>query len=159
MDGSTASVAYRDIPKIGTSYTFNLTATERNTLLAATPNSSSQTVYFIVKSVLGGTTYTSSMAKTMTVVNANPTITGATYQDTNTTTTAITGNNQKIIQAISTVRFDFATLTALKSATLVKIEVTVNAVKKTLNLSGTTQSNKQIAFGLNDTPKMVHRST
>ena len=147
LDGTTANVPYRDISKTGTSYTFNLTSAERNTLLASTPNSSSKTVYFIVKTVLGGTTYTSSVAKTMTVINANPTITGATYLDTNATTTAITGNNHKIIQALSTVRFDFATLTALKSATLVKVEVTVNTVKQTLSLSGTTQSNKQIAFG------------
>ena len=147
LDGSTANVPYRDISKTGTSYTFNLTSAERNTLLAATPNSSSKTVYFIVKTVLGGTTYTSSVAKTMTVVNANPTITGAAYQDTNATTVAITGNNQKIIESRSTVQFSFATLTALKSATLVEVKVTVNGVSQTLALSGTTQSNKTINFG------------
>lgn len=147
LDGSTASVAYRDISKTGTSYTFNLTSAERNTLLAATPNSSSKTVYFIVKTILGGVTYTSSVAKTMTVVNANPTITGAAYQDTNATTVAITGNNQKIIEAQSTVQFSFTTLTALKSATLVEVKVTVNGVSQTLALSGTTQSNKTINFG------------
>ena len=147
LDGSTASVAYRDISKTGTSYTFNLTSAERNTLLAATPNSSSKTVYFIVKTVLGGVTYTSSVAKTMTVVSANPTITGAAYQDTNATTVAITGNNQKIIEAQSTVQFSFTTLTALKYATLVEVKVTVNGVTQTLALLGTSQSNKTINFG------------
>ena len=147
LDGSTASVAYRDISKTGTSYTFSLTSAERNTLLAATPNSSSKTVYFIVKTVLGGVTYTSSVAKTMTVVSANPTITGAAYQDTNATTVAITGNNQKIIEAQSTVQFSFTTLTALKYATLVEVKVTVNGVTQTLALSGTSQSNKTINFG------------
>ena len=147
LDGSTASVAYRDISKTGTSYTFNLTSAERNTLLAATPNSSSKTVYFIVKTVLGGVTYTSSVAKTMTVVSANPTISGASYKDTNATTIAITGNNQKIIEAQSTVQFSFTTLTALKYATLVEVKVTVNGVTQTLALSGTSQSNKTINFG------------
>ena len=147
LDGSTASVAYRDISKTGTSYTFNLTSAERNTLLAATPNSSSKTVYFIVKTVLGGVTYTSSVAKTMTVISANPTISGASYQDTNATTIAITGNNQKIIEAQSTVQFSFTTLTALKYATLVEVKVTVNGVTQTLALSGTSQSNKTINFG------------
>ena len=147
LDGSTASVPYRDIAKDGTTYTFNLTSTERNTLLAATPNSNTLTVYFIVKTVLSGQTFTSSLNKVMTVVNANPTITGATYYDTNATTLAITSDSSKIIQNNSTVEFKFTTLTALKSATLASIKATINGVTQTASLSGSTQSNKTLAFG------------
>lgn len=147
LDGSTASVPYRDIPVDGTTYTFNLTSTERNTLLAATPNSNTLTVYFIVKTVLSGQTFTSSLNKVMTVVNANPTITGATYYDTNATTLAITSDDSKIIQNNSTVEFKFTTLTALKSATLASIKATINGVTQTASLSGSTQSNKTLAFG------------
>ena len=147
LDGSTASVPYRDISKTGTTYQFNLTAAERNTLLGGTPNSNTLTVYFIVKTVLSGQTFTSSLNKVMTVVNANPTITGATYYDTNATTLAITSDASKIIQNNSTVEFKFTTLTALKSATLASIKATVNGVTQTASLSGSTQSNKTLAFG------------
>ena len=147
LDGSTASVPYRDIAKDGTTYTFNLTSAERNTLLAATPNSNTLTVYFIVKTVLGGQTFTSSLQKVMTVVNANPTITGATYYDTNAATLAITSDDSKIIQNNSTVEFKFTALTALKSATLASIKATINGVTQTASLSGSTQSNKTLAFG------------
>ena len=147
LTGSAADVPYRNISKTGTSYTFNLTQAERNTLLAACPNSNTLSVRFYVKSVVAGQTYYSTVIKTMTVKNANPTITGASYADTNSTTTAITNNNQQIIQANSTVRFTFSSLAALKYATLTKVEITVNAVKVTSNLSGSSVSNKTVSFG------------
>ena len=147
LTGAQADVPYRDISKTGTSYTFNLTQAERNTLLAACPNSNTLSVRFIVRTVLSGQTYYSTLIRTMTVKNANPTITGASYLDTNSTTTAITNNNQQIIQANSTVRFAFTSLAALKYATLSKVEITVNAVKVTSNLSGSSVSNKTVDFG------------
>ena len=147
LTGSAADVSYRDISKTGTSYTFNLTQAERNTLLAACPNSNTLSVRFYVKTVLAGQTYYSILTRTMTVKNANPTISGASYSDTNSTTTAITNNNQQIIQNNSTVRFAFSSLAALKYATLSKVEITVNAVKVTSNLSGSSVSNKTVDFG------------
>ena len=150
LTGAEADVPYRNISKTGTSYTFNLTQAERNTLLAATPNSNTLSVRFIVRTVLSGKTYYSTVIKTMTVKNANPTITGASYQDTNATTTAITQNNQQIIQGQSTVSFNFSSLAALKYATLTKIEITVNAVTVSSNLSGSSVSNKTVSFGTID---------
>ena len=147
LDNSTDTIAYRDIEKTGTSYTFNLSAADRITLLAATPNSNTLTVYFIIKTVLGGTTYYSSVAKVMSVVNANPTITSATYKDTNASTVAITGDDQVIIQSNSTLQFKFATLTAIKSATLANVKVKLDGTTYLLNLSGTTQNNKTISIG------------
>ena len=147
LTGAQADVPYRDISKTGTSYTFNLTQAERNTLLAATPNSNTLSVRFIIRTVLSGQTYYSTVIKTMTVKNANPTITGSSYQDTNSTTTAITQNNQQIIQGQSTVSFSFSSLAALKYATLTKVEVTVNAVTVSSNLSGSSVSNKTVSFG------------
>ena len=147
LTGAQADVPYRDISKTGTSYTFNLTQAERNTLLAATPNSNTLSVRFIIRTVLSGQTYYSTVIKTMTVKNANPTITGSSYQDTNATTTAITQNNQQIIQGQSTVSFNFSSLAALKYATLTKVEVTVNAVTVSSNLSGSSVSNETVSFG------------
>ena len=148
LTGAVADVPYRNISKTGTSYTFNLTQAERNTLLAACPNSNTLSVRFIVRTVLSGQTYYSTLIRTMTVKNANPTISGASYSDTNATTTAITNNNQQIIQGNSTVSFNFTSLAALKYATLTKVEITVNAVKVSSNLSGSSVSNKTVAFGV-----------
>ena len=150
LDGSTAAVAYRDIAKDGETYTFNLSSAERNTLLAATPNSSTLTVYFIVKTVLAGTTYTSVVSKTMTVISAAPTVGNIYYQDTNATTTAITGDNTQIVQNVSTVRFRLRDITALKSATLVSATITINGVTVTSVLSGTYINSKSVDFGTID---------
>ena len=147
LTGARADIAYRDISKTGTSYTFNLTQAERNVLLAACPNSNTLSVKFYVKTVLAGQTYYSILDRTMTVKNANPTISGASYSDTNSTTTAITQNNKQIIQGQSTVSFSFTKLAALKYATLTKIEITANAVTVSSSLSGSSVSNKTVAFG------------
>lgn len=147
LDGTTAAISYRDIDKNGSSYKFNLTSSERNTLLSNTPNSNSRLVYFIIKSVLYGVTYYSVMQKTMTIVNANPTITGAEYYDTNQDTIAITGDSTKIVQSVSTVEFKFASLSAQKYATLSSISIEINGTTQTVSLSGSSQSNITKLFG------------
>ena len=68
LDGSAASVAYRTVSNTGTSYTFNLTTAERNTLRNAT-TSASRTVYFLLKTTIGSNTFTKSLARTFTVAN------------------------------------------------------------------------------------------
>ena len=147
LNGSQDDIAYRNISKTGTSYTFNLTQAERNVLLSACPNSNTLSVTFYIKTELSGQTYYSTLTRTMTVKNANPTINGSSYSDTNSTTTAITQNNQQIIQGRSTVAFNFTSLAALKYATLKKIDITVNAVTVSANLSGSTVLDKTVAFG------------
>lgn len=147
LTGATDNIAYRNISKTGSSYTFNLTEAERNVLRAATPNSNTLEVIYYLKTVIGGSTYYQTIKKKMTIVSATPTISGVSYRDTNSTTTAITNNNQQIIQGKSTVSFTLNTLTSLKYATLKKIEITVNGVTVTTNLSGTTVSNRTISFG------------
>jgi len=147
LTGSTDNIAYRDIPKNGTEYTFNLTTAERNILRSASPNSNTLSVIFYVKTVISGQTYYSTLTRTLTIVNANPTISGGSYKDTNSTTIAITGNNQQLIQNNSTVAFTFGSLAAQKYATLRSIEITVNAVTVTTTLSGSSLSNTTITFG------------
>ncbi len=158
LTGSTDDVPYRDIEKIGTSYTFNLTTAERNTLRASIPNANSRTVYFYIKTVIAGQTYYSNMSATMTIVNANPTITNATYRDNNSTTTAITQNDQIIIQNQSQLLLSFSQLSALKSATLTSIAVTINSVTQSQSLSGASQSNVNLAFGQVNTSSNINAS-
>lgn len=147
LTGSQADIAYRDISMTGTSYTFELTEAERNVLRSASPNSNTLNVIFYVKTVLSGNTYYSTLTRTMTIVNANPTISGATYEDINSTTTAITGDDQKIIQGQSTVAFNFASITAQKYATLSQLVIEVNAYTVFDTISGSSLSNYTFNYG------------
>lgn len=158
LTGSNPDVPYRAISKTGSSYTFNLTSAERTTLRNATPNSNTLTVYFYVRTVIAGQTYYSNKPATMTIVNGNPTISGVTYKDNNASSVAVSQNDQVIIQNQSQLLFNFSTLTALKSATLTKIEVTINAVTKSMTLSGASKSNVSLAFGQVNTSSNINAS-
>ena len=158
LTGSNPDVPYRSISKNGTQYTFNLTTAERNTLRASMPNANSRTVYFYVRTVIAGQTYFSNKPATLSIVNGNPTISGVTYKDNNGTTTAITQNNQIIIQNQSQLVFNFSSLTALKSATLTSIEASINSVTKSVSLSGASKSNVSLAFGLVNTAYNINAS-
>ena len=99
--GGIVYVPYRDISKTGTSYTFVLTDAERENLRkAAVENTLSVRPY--VKSVIGGQEYrhTPTNAKTMTIINANPVVTGSVL-DSNEETIALTGDRSKLIKFFS----------------------------------------------------------
>lgn len=136
-NGSTAYASYRDISKTGTSYTFTLTDAERNALRSAAANSGTLSVRFYVQTVIGGNTYTSYLTKTLTIVNANPTF-EATYQDTNASTIAITGDNQLLIQNQSTLQIDVTDATAYKYASLSSIQASINGIIYNGTISGST---------------------
>lgn len=114
-------------------YTFTLTDEERTTLRNATPNSNTMAVTYGLQTVISGTTYTSTNAKTMTITNGNPTAPTLTYADTNSTTTAITGNNQRIIRNKSTLTATVGTGTAKKGASISSYSTTINGVTKAGN--------------------------
>lgn len=135
ITGSNSDIAYRDIPKTGTSYTFNLTEAERNVLRQACTTSNTRTVYFYVRTVISGNTFHQNKAVTLTIVNANPTFNVA-YLDSNSTTTAITGNNQQIIQNRSILQINITNANALKYASLSSASVNVNGAITTQSLSG-----------------------
>ena len=130
LTGSTDNISYRDIPKTGTSYTFNLTEAERNVLRAAAPNSNTLSVIFYIKTIISGQTYYETATRTMTIVNATPTMASPTYQDSNSTTAAITEDNQKIIQKQSSLTIAIPAATPQKYATITKYQVTINGVTR-----------------------------
>ena len=72
LTGAKDDVPYRAMDRSGGSYIFNLTDGERATLRNATVNS--RTVSFMVRTVLGGTTYYASATKTFTVTSNSATI-------------------------------------------------------------------------------------
>ena len=137
-NGQTIYVGYRDISKTGSSYTFNLSDAERNTLRQATPNSNTFKLKFYVKTVISGNTFYSSVEKTLSIVNGNPTFTASniSYKDNNSTTVAVTGNNQNLVQNLSSLLATISSATAKKYASISKYEATINGVTKTITSAG-----------------------
>ena len=146
-NGQTIYVGYRDVSKTGTSYTFPLTTAERNNLRNAVPNANSLSVNFYIKTVIGGNTFYSYVTRTMTITNAKPTIATRTYKDTNAAMIAITENNQVIVQNKSTLQFQFATLAAVKGATLTKVRMNINGTIKEKALSGSSVASTTYDYG------------
>lgn len=132
-EGSVAYAAYRNITKTASTYTFNLTTAERNALRNAIPNSKSMTVKFYVKTVIGSNTYYSSISKTLSIVNANPTI-NPTIEDTDSKTLALTGDKNKLVRYYSNAKITIGAA-AIKGATLSSSEVSCNG--KSLTADGT----------------------
>lgn len=116
LDGSTEKIGYKDIPKTGTSYSFPLTESERNTLRAATPNSNTLKVYVLLKTVIGSASDVKSTTATMNIVDADPTI-SPTVVDTNSATVNITGDKSILVAGHSTARVTI-NATAQKYATI-----------------------------------------
>ena len=137
LTGSRDDVPYRSISKTGSSYTFNLTTAERNTLRNATlSGSNTRNVIFYVRTVIGGNTYYSTLTRTLTIVNCSPTLT-ASIKDVNQNIINITGNNSVIVKDKSTARIT-ASATAKKGASITSI--TVNKKKLSgsyIDLTGT----------------------
>lgn len=138
LDGSMDDVAYRNINKTGNSYTFSLTDAERNVLRNATTNANSRTVKFFIRTRIGQLEYHDYKDVTFTVVNANPTFSNVSYRDTNSTIVAITGNDQKIVQSLSTLRVTYGSATALKGASITGYTFNVNGVVRTSSAAGGT---------------------
>jgi hypothetical protein len=131
--GAAADIAYRDISKTGTSYTFNLTEAERNVLRNGTTTANSRKVFFFIKTVINGNTYMNSVEKTLTIVNAMPTL-NPTITDTNSTTTAKTGNNSIFVKGLSNAAITTG-VAAKKGATITSVKITCGS--KSLTANGT----------------------
>ena len=112
--------------------TVTLTAAQRTTLLSAMSTIKSFTGTFAVSSYSGSTQIGSTSSKTATVsttaANSGPTLSGFTFADSYTTTTAITGNDQLFIQGYSKLTVTPGTATAKNNATITNYTATCNGV-------------------------------
>lgn len=113
------------------------TSTIADNIYAQIPNSTVANGTIEVTTYNGSTTIgTKSCSFSAHTVGVNPTFNAA-YLDTNSTTTTITGNNQKIIQAKSTLQINATSLSAKKSATLSSIKAVINGTTYNATISGT----------------------
>ena len=120
-------------------YTFDstsLTAQNIADMLASCPNSNSLAVQFDLQSTMDGTDYHHYKDAVMNVVNANPSASVLTYEDTDSSVIAKTGDNQKIVQAQSTLVIHRAASTPQKSATISSYSLNFNGVDYTPDGSG-----------------------
>lgn len=120
---------------IGTNVGASVNWTIPTSFYAQIPNSQSGTMTITTTTYSGTTTVgTTTTDVTVYVTNSNPTFDVA-YQDTNSTTTGITGNNQHIIQNKSTLQFNITNASAKNSATLSSVKVTINGSTQTQSIS------------------------
>ena len=119
-------ISWRDISKTGSSYTFNLTDAERESLRNAMPNQNSRNLWFFVKTILNGTTYYSYKIASISIVNANPFIDTIDYGDANSDTADFTGDASIIIQGLSRLRFYMFDIEALKGSSLTTLSININ---------------------------------
>jgi hypothetical protein len=91
----------------------------------------STTLRLVVHDSLGGANQWTWIDRTITIVNGNPVFTTATYKDANSTTTAITGNDQYLIQGYSTLEVDILSANkavAQKQATMTKYNLAIGSI-------------------------------
>lgn len=141
-DGTGVAAAYRNITKTGTSYTFSLTDAERNTLRNNCTTANSRTVYFYIKTVINGVSYTNKIATTLKIVNAIPTYT-ISIVDTGSKSTVLTGNTSTMIKGYNNMKYTI-TAQGVKGATIKSYKVT-NGGKSLTTATGSfgyTEDNK-----------------
>lgn len=124
--GAADDIAYRDISKTGSSYTFNLTDAERKVLREAITSGNSKTVRFYVRTKIGDNLYHSYISKTLSLVNYTPTL-NPTVKDTGINSTKLTGNPNRIIRYFNSMTVNSGA-TARKEATIKSQKVTAGVV-------------------------------
>lgn len=123
--------------EVGESATYNV-ADIQAAILATIPNATTATLTAICRTYSGTTDLGTEETTVAISVNddAAPTFSNFTYADTNSTTTAITGNNQMLISGKSTLT---AYISAAQAATA-KYSATMNQYSFTINAQSATQA-------------------
>lgn len=139
-NGSTTVLTISSLSLTNGSNTITLTASQRSTVLVAMSSVKSFTGTFTLTTYSGSTQIGTASSKTATVqttsANSAPTFTAFTYADSNTTAVGVTGNNQILIQNISTLKLTLTAATAKNGATISSYSVVAGS--KTVSSTSTT---------------------
>lgn len=142
-DGGTTVLTLTELSLSNGSNTITLTASQRSSILADMAAKKSFTGTFELSTFSGSSQIGSTSTKTATVqttaANSAPTFSGFTYKDTNTTAAGVTGNNQILIQSVSTLQVTASAATAKNGATISSYSVsaggsTASSTTVTLNV-------------------------
>ncbi len=128
---------------------FTLSTAMKNAIYIATTSSKTAELSFKLSTYNGDTLIGTSSAVlvSVSVTNSNPTIGSVAYEDTNSTTVAITGNDQYIIRNKSTLQATLTNLSAQNSATLTKVELTIAGNTTSITLTGTDVATQTVNLG------------
>lgn len=124
-EGNTIYVAYRELPKTGTAYTFELTDEERAKLIEAIPVNHDQVyVGFYIKTIINGEALTpfKHLTRILSVVNTEPDL-AITIKDVGNASTQLTGDGTIFIKGFNYVTAQM-TPTPKKGAKIVKQSIT-----------------------------------
>lgn len=142
-DGGTTVLTLTGLSLSNGSNTITITASQRSSILADMAAKKSFTGTFELSTFSGSSQIGSTSTKTATVqttaANSAPTFSGFTYKDTNTTAAGVTGNNQILIQSVSTLQVTASAATAKNGATISSYSVsaggsTASSTTVTLNV-------------------------
>lgn len=128
----------------GTSKAITPTA---STIYALIPNSNKITLRYILTTTCNNTNYTNYKDCVFTVTNSNPTFSNFIYQDTNSKTISLTGNNQILIKGYSNVKGTISTgnkATAKNSSTMKNYKMLIGSKSITGNYSSNADVNLTI---------------
>ena len=121
----------------GASVSFS--ASELNTIYSLMSTVKSGTFSFGLTTYQGSTTIGStSQSATGSITDANPTFSSSniSYKDSNSATSNITNDNQKLVQNLSNLLVTISSASGNKGASITKYEVTLNGVTKTITSAG-----------------------
>lgn len=121
--------------KSGT-YTFALTDAERETLRAACTGVP-MPVRYALRTIIGGQEHYSTLDRTMSMSDAAPILGEVSYEDANTSTVAVTGDDQVIVQRQSDLQVTFAAASGQKGATISQYSATIAGITETATTAGT----------------------
>ena len=142
-NGSATVLTITDLNLTNGSNTITLTASQRSTILVAMASVKSFSATYELTTKSGSTQIGTVSTKTATIqttaANSSPTFTGFTYQDINSSATEVTGDNQVLIQSISSLQIVANAATAKNGATISSYSVvagnsTASSVSTTITI-------------------------
>lgn len=115
-------IKYRSVSKTGNSYTFNFTSEEKIKLQDAVTSGTSRIVTIYLRTVTGGTTYYSTINKTLTIANAMPTLRPVLLEQNESLKTAL-GSSDIMLLGESNI-YCLAHASAYKRASITSVKIT-----------------------------------
>ena len=147
----TGSTRYAQRNSVGSRYTWTLTETEMNAIRSAMANTNSTTIRYKFANYVGGWVERN-VDRTISIVNANPVFSIASYEDANASTVAITGNDQYLIQGYSELEVEILSAnkaTAQKSASMVKYNMAIGSINQDVTYSTSDIAQNLGTLGIN----------
>jgi hypothetical protein len=121
--GTDALIGYTTVTGTSGTKTFTLTTAQKNAIYSKMANVKTKTIYYRIRTTIDGNNYVSSVAKTLTIVNATPTLSPTAVENTDaddedgSKNVAATGSASRWLKNYSDIKYAF-NASAKKGATI-----------------------------------------